>query len=98
MMRHRVRVRPYLGTNATGEVLGVSAEVRCHFVEKVKMVRNAQGEEVSSSSSYITTPDHSPPLNSEVTVPDGTKRRVVSLDRPTWPGMPVPANVQVYLD
>lgn len=99
MMRHRVRVRPFLGTNATGEVFGPGREVRCHFTEKIKMVRNAQGEEVGSSSSYITTPDHRPPQNSEVTLPDGvTKRRVVAFERYTWPGMSVPANSQVFLD
>jgi hypothetical protein len=98
LLRHRVKVRPYLGTNAAGEVFGIPVEVRCHFEHKVKMVRNAQGEEVSSSSHYIAEPDHRPPPNSEVTTPDGDKRRVVSWDRPEWPGMPVPANTHVYLD
>jgi hypothetical protein len=98
MMRHRVVVEPFLGTNATGEVYGVKASVNCMFTEKVKMVRNAQGEEVSSSSSYITTPDHAPPENSRVLTPFGDVRKVVARDRATWPGMSVPANSQIYLD
>lgn len=98
MMRHKVFVEPYIGTNAAGEVFGTKSGVKCHFIEKVKMVRNAQGEEVSSSSSYITVPAHSPPENSRVLVLDGTYRKVVAVERPTWPGMSVPANTTVYLD
>lgn len=98
MMRHKVLVEPLLGNNATGEVFGVQVEVGCMFTEKIKMVRNAQGEEISSSSSYITTPDHLPPENSRVTVPTGEKRKIVARDRYTWPGMSVPANTQVFLD
>lgn len=98
LMRHRVQVEPYLGTNAAGEVFGTAQPIRCMFTEKIKMVRNAQGESVSSSSSYITTPDHVPPENSRVLTPDGTKRRVVARDRHTWPGMQIPANTEVFLD
>lgn len=97
-MRHKVQVERYVGTNAAGEVYATGTEVKCHFVEKVKMVRNAQGEEVSSSSSYITTPDHLPPENSRVTSPRGTKRKVVAVENNTWPGMDIPANTIVYLD
>lgn len=99
MMRHVVTVEPYVGTNAVGEVYGVGVDIKCMFVEKRKMVRNAQGEEVSSSCSYITLPEHRPPLNSRVTVKHtGDVRHVVSLDVNTWPGMSVPANSQAYLD
>jgi len=98
LMRHKVYVEPFIGTNAVGEVYGTRAEVRCHFAEKIKMVRNAQGEEVSSSSSYIAAPSHRPPENSRVLTPNGDTRKVVALDHNTWPGMDVPANTTVYLD
>lgn len=98
MMRHTVTVEQYLGTNAVGEVFGLKQAVKCMFTEKIKMVRNASGEEVSSSSSYITTPDHRPAENSRVTTPNGDARKVVGIESYTWPGMSVPANSQVYLD
>lgn len=98
MMRHTVVVRPFLGTNATGDVLGPEQRVKCMFTEKIKMVRNANGEDVGSSSSYITTPDHRPAENSEVLTPSGDRRRVVAFERYTWPGMNIPANSQVFLD
>lgn len=97
MMRHEVTVRPLLGVNATGEVYGDPVTVKCMFGEKNQMVRSPNGEEVTSKSFYITTPDHEPALDSKVTTP-GRVAKVVAWDRPTWPGMQVPANTKVYLD
>jgi len=98
MMRHVVEVEPFLGTNAQGEVYGTKTEVKCHYAEKIQMVRNAQGEEVGSSSSYITLPTHRPPENSRVTTPTGVVAKVIAVENNTWPGMDVPANSKVYLD
>lgn len=99
VMRHRCVVESFLGTNAVGEVYGLPAEIRCHFIEQIKMVRNSNGEEVASSSSYTTLPTHLPPENSRVTTPlGGKKRKVVAIESNTWPGMNVPANTRVYLD
>ena len=99
MQRHTCQVEPFLGTNAVGEVYGASTTVRCHFVEQVKMVRNSNGEEVASSSSYTAAPTHRPSENSRVTTPmGGKKRKVVAITLNDWPGMSVPANTQVYLD
>lgn len=97
MLRHRVTVEPLLGSNADGEAFGQPVEVRCMFNTSAKTVVNAQGEEVTRSASYITTPDHDPPQDSRVTTPDGNTLRVVAVDRHTWPGMPVPANTEVHL-
>lgn len=97
-MRHEVTYQPLLGTNATGEVYGDSVIVKCMYGEKNQMVRNPNGEEVGSSSFYITTPDHEPALDSKVTAAyNGRVAKVVGWDRPTWPGMQVPANTKVYL-
>jgi hypothetical protein len=98
MMRHNVQVENYLGTNAVGEVYGRPYEVPCMLVEQSKMVRNAQGEDVSSSSRYIAAPGHNPPENSRVTLDDGVARKVISVTRATWPKMSVPANTEVSLD
>lgn len=99
VMRHEVEVEPFLGTNAAGEVYGVKTKVKCHFVEQTKMVRNAQGEEVSSTASYVAVPTHRPPENSRVTASSGrTPGKVVAIVVNTWPGMSVPANTQVFLD
>lgn len=97
MMRHTIFIEPFLGTNAAGEVYGTKAQIRCHYAEKIQQVRNAQGEEVTSSSSYITTPDHIPKENSRVLTPTGVTAKVVAVENNTWPGMDVPANSKVYL-
>lgn len=97
LKKHIVWVEPFLGTNSVGEVYGMKVPVRCMFADKIKMVRNANGEEVSSTSFYICTPKHRPPEGSRVTTPNGDVRSVVGLDSSTWPGMPIPANSQVYL-
>lgn len=98
IMRHHCKVTPFLGTNAVGEVYGQEVEIRCHFIEQIKMVRNSNGEEVASSSSYTTVPAHLPPENSRVKTPLGATRKVVAIESNTWPGMNVPANTRVYLD
>lgn len=99
MTKHTVVYRELLGVNATGEVFSGPVEIKCMFGEKNQMVRNPNGEEVGSSSYYLTTPNHAPVLDSQVTVTHtGAVAKVVGWDRPTWPGMQVPSNTKVYLD
>lgn len=98
LLRHRVQIEEYIGSNARGDVFGDPVGVRCLLVESTRLVRNKQGEEVTSSTSYIAKPDHDPPEGSKVTTPTGDRRTVVSVKRVTAPGLPTPDNTEVFLD
>lgn len=98
LLRHTVQVEEYLGSGAYGDQYDDPAPVRCLVVEKRRMVRNGQGEEVMSSSSYLTKPTHHPAEGSRVTTPSGQRRTVVAVTVITAPGLPVPANTEVHLN
>lgn len=98
LLRHRVQVEEYEGSNARGDVYSAPQEVRCLMVENPRLVRNKQGDEVRSSTSYIAKPDHFPAEGSKVTTPSGDRRTVVSVKRVTAPGLPTPDNTEVFLN
>lgn len=98
LLRHTVLVEEYLGSGAYGDVYGPTTSVKCLVVDQIKMVRNGQGEEVQSSSSYITLPGHTPAEGSRVTTNLGFRRTVVALTQVTAPGLPTPDNSQVFLN
>lgn len=98
LLRHTVQVEEYQGSGAYGDVYGAAVSVQCLIVDQIKMVRNGQGEEVQSSSSYIAKPGHTPAEGSRVTTNLGHRRTVVALTQVTAPGLPTPDNSQVYLN
>ncbi len=97
LLRHKVQVEEYQGTGAYGDVYGAAVEVRCLVINKPKMVRNGQGEEVMSSSSYIAKPTHLPAMGSRVTMPTGERRTIIAINNVTAPGLPTPDNTEVSL-
>jgi len=99
LLRHTVQVEEYLGSGAYGDQYGAPETVRCLVVDNPKMVRNGQGEEVMSSSSYIAKPTHRPAENSRVTMPlTGQRRTIVAVKIVTAPGLPTPDNTEVFLN
>lgn len=99
LLRHRVQVEEYEGGGAYGDQYAAAVEVKCLIVENPRMVRNGQGEEVMSSSSYIAKPTHIPAENSRVTMPQtGQRRTVVAVKIVTAPGLPTPDNSEVFLN
>ncbi|MGI5196580.1 hypothetical protein ACQEVY_23510 [Streptomyces sp. CA-288835] len=97
LLRHTVQVEEYLGSSSTGDVYGPVAPVRCLLDERTQVVISPGGEQVTSSSSYITRIDHSPAPKSRVTLPDGQVTKVITIARPDGGGLPVPSNTQVFL-
>jgi hypothetical protein len=97
LLQHRVTVEPYLGSSSKGDRYGPPETVRCLIDEKTQQVTTPGGQEVTSGSSYITRPDHRPPPNSRVTLPDGRRTKVITIARADGGRLPVPSNTQVFL-
>lgn len=97
LLRHRVSVEAYQGASSLGDVYASAQVVRCLWDDSTQQVTTAGGEQVTSTSSYIARPDHKPPLNSRVTLPDGRITKVIKVGRVDGAGLPVPSNTQVFL-
>jgi hypothetical protein len=97
LLQHTVSVEAYLGSGSKGDVYGPPETVRCLIDEKTTQVVSPGGQIVTSGSSYITRPDHRPPPNSRVTLPDGRKTTVITIARADGGTLPVPSNTQVFL-
>lgn len=98
LLRHTVTVEAYEGSTSKGDVYAAPAPVRCLLDETTKQVTTPGGQKVASGSNYITRPDHRPPLNSRVTLPDGRITKVITVSRVDGAGLPVPSNTQVFLE
>jgi hypothetical protein len=97
LLQHHVVVEPYVGSGSKGDVYGPAQTVRCLIDEKTQQVMSPGGQTVTSGSSYIARPDHRPPPNSRVTLPDGRRTTVISVARADGGRLPVPSNTQVFL-
>ena len=97
LLQHTVFVEAYLGSGSKGDVYAAAQTVRCLIDEKTQQVTTPGGQEVTSGSSYISRPDHRPPPNSRVTLPDGRITKVITIARADGGNLPVPSNTQVFL-
>ncbi|KMS71304.1 hypothetical protein ACH49_24725 [Streptomyces leeuwenhoekii] len=97
VLQHTVQVEEYLGSGSKGDLYGPPEVVRCLLDERTQQVTSPGGEIVTSGSSYITRPDHRPPPNSRVTLPDGRRTKVITIARADGGRLPVPSNTQVFL-
>lgn len=97
LLQHTVTVEAYLGSSSKGDLYAEPEAVRCLIDEKTRQVITPGGQEVTSGSSYITVPDHRPPPNSRVTLPDGRDTKVITIARADGGNLPVPSNTQVFL-
>ncbi|MEU5624286.1 hypothetical protein [Streptomyces tendae] len=97
VLQHRVRVEAYEGSGSKGDIYASPETVRCLIDEKTQQVTSPGGQIVTSGSSYIARPDHRPPPNSRVTLPDGRVTTVITIARADGGRLPVPSNTQVFL-
>ncbi|MFF8679491.1 hypothetical protein ACF07F_16430 [Streptomyces sp. NPDC015237] len=97
LLQHRVQVEAYEGSSSKGDVYASPETVRCLIDEKTQQVTSPGGQTVTSGSSYIARPDHRPPPNSRVTLPDGRVTTVITIARADGGRLPVPSNTQVFL-
>ena len=97
LLQHQVTVEAYLGSGSKGDLYAAPETVRCLIDEQTKQVTSPGGQLTTSGSSYIARPDHRPPPNSRVMLPDGRKTKVITIARADGGRLPVPSNTQVFL-
>ncbi|MGW2587560.1 hypothetical protein ACWCYZ_40905 [Streptomyces virginiae] len=99
LLRHRIRIEPYIGESAYGPRYGAPVpEVPALVSPSVRMVRTPDGRDVTSGSQIIAAPDLACPPGSRVTLPDGRVTTALSITRHTAPGLPVPACSEVMCE
>lgn len=96
LLQHRAIIEPYLGTSAKGPQYGTPVTVRGFAVEKRKLVRGADQDQVISSTQFFCRPGVVAPVHSRVTV-NGKSATVITLDNADGGFLPTPDHVQLYL-
>jgi hypothetical protein len=97
LLRHTVTIEPYLGATAYGPKYGPPTAVEGFLDEQTRMVRAADGTQVSSTSTFWPRLDTTAPAQSRVTLPDGRVTSVIAALRRDGGGLPVPSHLEVQL-
>lgn len=99
LLRHRIKVEPYLGDFAYGQQYGPAVEdVPALVAETVRTVRDREGREVTSTAQIIAEPDLDCPAESRITLPDGRATKAITIGHHTAPGLPVPQCTEVMCE
>lgn len=96
LLRHKIQIEPYTGQGGNGPTYGPPVQVKCFRDDARKLVRNAQGEQVISSSTCYCPPGTVAPPLSRVTF-DGRASYVIVTNSRDSAGMPTPDHVEVAL-
>lgn len=94
---HTVTIEAYLGDSANGPRYGAPVTARALVEETVRTVRNAQGEEVVSSTTVYMLPTQACPPESRVTTPSGRVASVITSTPHDGGGLPTPDHREVTL-
>ncbi|MFD3614432.1 hypothetical protein ACFWWT_04115 [Streptomyces sp. NPDC058676] len=98
LLRHEVVVEPYEGDSAVGPLYGDPVAVRCFLEERNRLVRNAEGREVTSSATFYCRLDAvTAPPESRVVLPSGRQTTVVAQLPHDGGGLPTPDHLEVQL-
>ncbi|GAA2825356.1 hypothetical protein RMN57_13245 [Kitasatospora sp. CM 4170] len=97
LLRHQVSVEPYLGDSAYGPRYGPLVVVRCFLDQATRLVRAADGREVTSSSTVYARLDTVAPAGSRITLPDGRHTTVIAALRRDGSGLGTPDHLEVQL-
>lgn len=97
LLRHTVAVEPFVGNSSKGPLYGSPAAVRCFVLEKTRMVRAPDGEEVTSSTTVYARLETVCPAKSRVTLPSGRTSTVIEAVRQDGGGLPTPDHLEVRL-
>ena len=95
---HSVSVQTCTGQGAYGPVLATPQDVACYIDDSVKLVRNAAGDEVVSSTRIRTALANADlfPANSEVTV-SGRVARVIAVNSLDGDALGLPSHAVISL-
>lgn len=97
LLRHQVSVEPFVGNTSSGPKYDAATPVRCFVLEKTRMVRSPNGEEVTSSTTLYARLDVVCPAKSRVTLPSGRTSTVIAAVRQDAAGLPTPDHLEVQL-
>lgn len=98
LLRHTVTVEPYGGDSAYGPVFGTAVSVKGFLDQKTRLVRDKDGHEVTSSSTFYCQLDAvTAPAQSRVTLPDGSQTTVIQALRRDGGGLPTPDHLELRL-
>jgi hypothetical protein len=97
LLRHDVTVEAYLGDSAYGPRYAAPVVVRGLLEQSIRTVRNKDGEEVTSSSTFRAPLDAQIAAEARVTLPDGRTTSVIAAMRHNGAGLPVPDHLEVTL-
>nr|WTB07397.1 hypothetical protein OG546_26170 [Streptomyces antimycoticus] len=96
LLRHRIKVEPYLGDSAYGPRYGPPVEdVPALVALALRTVRDREGRAVTSTATVYAGPDLDCPPESRITLPDGRITKAIAVAQHTAPGLPVPESVEV---
>ncbi|MFK0069753.1 hypothetical protein RKD32_003969 [Streptomyces sp. SAI-195] len=98
LLRHRVTVEPYAGDSAYGKTYGPPIpDVRALVDARIRVVRNREGREVTSTATVYAEPDLAAqcPPESRITLPDGRVTTVIAVAPHTAPGLGLPESTEV---
>ncbi|WP_017972523.1 hypothetical protein [Actinopolyspora halophila] len=97
LLVHSVDIAPYEGHSATGPVYGDPVTHRAFVEDRNRLVRNGQGEEVTSSTTVYLPPGTAVPTGSRVTTPARTST-ALSVSIHDGGNLPTPDHVEVALE
>ena len=97
LLRHTVTVEAWAGEGPDGPRWSAPVTVACFLDEQTRMVRAADGTQVSSTSTAYAPLDTTAPTGSRVTLPDGRRTTVIAALRRDGGGLPVPSHLEIQL-
>ncbi|MFF3622333.1 hypothetical protein [Streptomyces sp. NPDC002467] len=97
LLRHTVTIEAYLGDTAYGPQYAAPVTARAFVEEKIRTVRNKEGEEVTASTTVYLLPTQECPPESRVTTPSGRTASVITSAAHTGGGLPTPDHREVTL-
>jgi hypothetical protein len=100
LARHEVTVEAYLGSSAYGKQYGPEEVVRGLLERRVRVVRDQNGNEVTSTATFRTDLDavNDFPPESRVTLPDGRTTTVIGAEPIDGSGLPTPDHLEVQME
>ncbi|MEX2984574.1 hypothetical protein [Streptomyces sp. C36] len=96
LLRHRITVEPYAGEGAYGEQYRHAIpDVPALVDSSPRLVRAADGRQVTATATVIAGPTLDCPPGSKITLPNGRTTKAITVNHHTAPGLPVPACTEV---
>ncbi|MGW3442173.1 hypothetical protein [Streptomyces sp. NPDC001076] len=96
---HTITVEDYLGKTSKGDRFAAPREVACLVDEQTRLVRGADGDEVTSTSTAYAGPEEQAmPSTSRVTLPSGRITKVILAKRRDGRGLGTPNHLEIQLE